>query len=218
MLLISTIVMVGSVSYAAYEVQQDLKSYVHVQPGTVDMVPAEEAPAPAAPSYLDYGSHTLLIGEKVVFKDITITPVKVVDDSRCPMNAKCIWAGTTHVLLRITSRQGTSEQTIELGKSITTEAETISFDAVSPGRMAGEELSPSAYRLTFTVLKRTVSAGKCYVGGCSAQLCSDTPNMASTCEYKEEYACYKTATCERQSTGKCGWTPSPELSMCLAGS
>ncbi len=59
-------------------------------------------------------------------------------------------------------------------------------------------------------------AGKCYIGGCSAELCSDTPDMASTCEYREEYACYKKAACERQATGACGWTPTPELSVCLS--
>jgi len=57
--------------------------------------------------------------------------------------------------------------------------------------------------------------GKCYVGGCSSQLCGDTPGMVSTCEYRDAYACYQTATCERQVTGECGWTPSQELTTCL---
>lgn len=57
--------------------------------------------------------------------------------------------------------------------------------------------------------------GPCYVGGCSSQLCSDQPDMASTCEFREEYSCYQTAKCERQRDGQCGWTDTPELSMCL---
>lgn len=56
----------------------------------------------------------------------------------------------------------------------------------------------------------------CYVGGCSSQLCSDTPGMASTCEYHESYACYRTATCERQASGECGWTQTAELAACIA--
>ena len=59
-------------------------------------------------------------------------------------------------------------------------------------------------------------AGKCYVGGCSSELCSDQPGMVSTCIYKEEFACYKTATCERQTSGQCGWTQTTELNACLA--
>lgn len=57
--------------------------------------------------------------------------------------------------------------------------------------------------------------GGCYVGGCSGQICSDEEGVVSTCEYKAEYACYQNAKCERQSDGKCGWTPTEELQMCL---
>jgi len=57
--------------------------------------------------------------------------------------------------------------------------------------------------------------GDCYVGGCSGQICSDQKDIVSTCEYKEEYACYKSATCERQASGKCGWTDTPALRACI---
>ncbi len=57
-------------------------------------------------------------------------------------------------------------------------------------------------------------AKRCYVGGCSSQLCTSEPDMASTCEYREEYACYQTATCEVQATGECGWTETEELKSC----
>ncbi len=58
----------------------------------------------------------------------------------------------------------------------------------------------------------------CVVGGCSAQLCVDKAeagDMVTTCEYMEAYACYQSATCERQATGECGWTETPELMQCL---
>lgn len=57
--------------------------------------------------------------------------------------------------------------------------------------------------------------GTCYVGGCSSQVCSDKPDMVSTCEWREAYACYSGATCERQSNGACGWTMDAELIACL---
>ena len=58
-------------------------------------------------------------------------------------------------------------------------------------------------------------AAPCYVGGCSGQICSDQEGAVSTCEYKEEYACYKTATCARQASGQCGWIQTPALTVCL---
>ncbi len=58
--------------------------------------------------------------------------------------------------------------------------------------------------------------GACYRGGCSSQLCTDKPDMVSTCEYREEYGCYQSATCERQPNGQCGWTQTESLKMCLS--
>ena len=55
----------------------------------------------------------------------------------------------------------------------------------------------------------------CQKTGCSGQICSDE-DVATTCEYRDEYACYRDAVCERQADGECGWTQTDELSACLA--
>ncbi len=78
-----------------------------------------------------------------------------------------------------------------------------------------EPVATSTEPAVITTPIPTPAPKKCFVGGCSSQLCSDTPGMVSTCEYREEYACYKTAKCERQVSGQCGWTDSPELTMCI---
>ncbi|MDX2020574.1 MAG: hypothetical protein SF187_10055 [Deltaproteobacteria bacterium] len=58
---------------------------------------------------------------------------------------------------------------------------------------------------------------KCVRGGCSGQLCVEEGSDAgSTCEWREEYACFAKAACERQANGECGHTPSKELDACLA--
>ncbi|MDO8619733.1 MAG: Gmad2 immunoglobulin-like domain-containing protein, partial [bacterium] len=54
----------------------------------------------------------------------------------------------------------------------------------------------------------------CVVSGCSGQICGEE-EMMSSCEFKEAYACYKTARCERQTTGTCGWTETAGLKACL---
>jgi len=55
----------------------------------------------------------------------------------------------------------------------------------------------------------------CKVTGCSAQICADE-DVITTCEWLEQYACYnKTAKCERQEDGKCGWTKTDQLTKCL---
>jgi hypothetical protein len=54
----------------------------------------------------------------------------------------------------------------------------------------------------------------CFKTGCSSQVCADEA-VITTCEYRPEYACYKSAKCERQANGKCGFTDTPELRQCL---
>lgn len=57
----------------------------------------------------------------------------------------------------------------------------------------------------------------CKVGGCSSQLCiPESADGLTSCEYKDEYACYTNATCERQSDGECGWTMDAELAQCIS--
>lgn len=59
--------------------------------------------------------------------------------------------------------------------------------------------------------------GSCVISGCSNQICASEA-LSSTCEWKEEYACYRTAICEVQPDGACGWTPSESLTSCLVNS
>ncbi len=74
-------------------------------------------------------------------------------------------------------------------------------------------------RTTYTVVpNQNTDQGGCYVSGCSGQICSSNPDVASTCEYRTEYACYQGARCERQSNGACGWTQTSELNYCLNNS
>jgi hypothetical protein len=97
---------------------------------------------------------------------------------------------------------------------LTTEAEMISFVGAAPYPKAGSALLASDYLLTFDVsLRKTATpgtAGACYVGGCSGEVCSDQPNVASNCMYKSEFACYKKAsTCETTNYW-CVWMDTDE--------
>jgi hypothetical protein len=73
---------------------------------------------------------------------------------------------------------------------------------------AGAELDESAPSVRVVV-------APCHVGGCSSQVCSEWDDVVTTCEWREEYACYRSARCEPQGDGRCGWTPTPELLACL---
>jgi len=61
---------------------------------------------------------------------------------------------------------------------------------------------------------------KCTVGGCSGELCYDANDKsaptASICIWSSHYACYRTAKCQKQTNGKCGWNATNELNRCIA--
>lgn len=59
-----------------------------------------------------------------------------------------------------------------------------------------------------------VAPGVCHRTGCAKQVCAEQEEI-TPCLYLPEYACYDTATCERQLGGACGFTPTPALSQCL---
>jgi hypothetical protein len=86
---------------------------------------------------------------------------------------------------------------------------------IAGDRYTYTEHNQSAKGRTVTAAYRRLVDQTCYVGGCSGQICSDQEGVISTCEWKDEYACYASATCERQPDGQCGWTPTPELTACL---
>lgn len=171
--------------------------------------------------YYRYGAVTLPIDKAAGFESgSSMRVLEVFEDSRCPKDVQCIQAGTVRLSIRTNAGDTSVTQELALGDSLRIGGDTVMFASVSPEATAGEEISAAAYRFTFEVAptkdsKPAPAQGQCYVGGCSSQLCSDQPDMVSTCEYRAEYACYQGATCERQPSGQCGWTQNAELKACL---
>lgn len=71
-----------------------------------------------------------------------------------------------------------------------------------------------------SVLFASVSAHaeKCQVGGCSGEICEEVHGepIMGNCIWAEHFACFKTARCEVQKNGACGWTQTVELEKCIA--
>lgn len=224
------VVLVGSYAYLEWQAAApyDLPAgSATTTPGTTattteEVEEEEPQPPPRTSSSHSYGTATIRMNEVASFPDgLAIRVASVLEDSRCPSDVNCIQAGTVRVSLRTTSASGASANELGLGSSVTTESQKITFLRVTPENRSTQRITDADYRFTFEVSKRNdvtppPTQGACFVGGCSAQLCTDEPNMASTCEFRAEYACYRTAKCERQPTGQCGWTPSSELTSCLA--
>ena len=94
-------------------------------------------------------SPTAGIGQQATAGPLRITPLKVLEDSRCPINARCVWAG--RLILRTAIRGPNLRQTrdLTLGEPQAIAGGKLSLVAGEPGKLAGAEGNPPASRFTF---------------------------------------------------------------------
>lgn len=66
-----------------------------------------------------------------------VRPVKLVEDSRCPMNARCVWAGRVVVRAIVITGRGARSMELTLGKPVQVADGRLTLTSVTPDRMAG---------------------------------------------------------------------------------
>ncbi|MDX1772893.1 hypothetical protein [Oceanihabitans sediminis] len=100
----------------------------------------------------------LYLGEAMLFEDLEVRFVEVVEDSRCPKNVNCIWAGEVTILVdvyrdskKIAERKLTISPTNSmenlLGNIFTSEEISISGINVMPYPVAGQKPAKEDYYL-----------------------------------------------------------------------
>lgn len=105
------------------------------------------------------------IGQTVTGLGVSITPLAVVEDSRCPKDVQCIQAGTVRVSARVVSGLGISTSELTLGQALTTEAETVTLTAVAPQKISTVTTKASDYVFTFEIAKRSSAPASSGVQG-----------------------------------------------------
>jgi len=146
---------------------------------------------------------TFKLNDKTVFSDGLNVELKGINDSRCPKDVQCIWAGELAGTFMASGGKLSKSSEIRLGtennKSVTFEGYTFRLQNATESSM------------TILVEFPGRSEGPCYVGGCGGQICSDKKDLVTTCEYPPggyKYNCGN-STCERQQDGQCGWSSYP---------
>ncbi len=94
-------------------------------------------------------SSAISIQETVQIGQIALTPLEILEDSRCPIDVACIQAGSVRVNVRVVS--GGEEQEIEFipGIAVLIEEVTITLQEVLPEKVSTETLDDSDYRFVF---------------------------------------------------------------------
>lgn len=94
---------------------------------------------------------TAALGETIRIVDLLVTPRAVIEDSRCPRDVTCVWAG--RVVLRLDVDDGSSRRTLDLDwhRPVQIGDGMLALDDVSPARDSRSDIAPSDYRFRFTL-------------------------------------------------------------------
>lgn len=111
---------------------------------------AAPSPSTAAPTVLPSGDN-VGFGQRAYVDGPIIEPVKLLEDSRCPQNARCVWAGRLRV--QMIWHRGNGEAMpfeLTLGEPTHIADGHIEITAAPPAPILGEEpLKATDYRLSF---------------------------------------------------------------------
>ena len=84
------------------------------------------------------------IGQATRVGALVVTPQSVIEDSRCPINARCVWAGRLVLGTRIEGAGWRETVNLTLGQPYATHGAGLALVSAEPGKMAGSTPSPPA--------------------------------------------------------------------------
>jgi len=95
--------------------------------------------------------------QKSVMRDRLRIRFVAVEDSRCPQDANCVWAGNAKVTIKVTNRRGQS-RTFDLNtnlpdKSARFDGYEIKLGTVSPYPRSNIRINRNGYTASFTITK-----------------------------------------------------------------
>ncbi|KTE03315.1 hypothetical protein ATE68_03765 [Sphingopyxis sp. H038] len=90
------------------------------------------------------------LGQKACVDGPIVQPVEVLEDSRCPMNARCVWAGRVRVKM-VWIRGNGEKQPFEatLGEPTQLADGQFTLESVRPEKMTNVAIKPADYRFSF---------------------------------------------------------------------
>jgi len=92
---------------------------------------------------------TAALGETAYTNGLQVRPIGVIEDSRCPTNVQCVWAGRLVVRSEVRGGAWRRALDLELGKPEQVADGALTLVSATPGKIAGAETDPRAYRFTF---------------------------------------------------------------------
>ena len=93
--------------------------------------------------------------------------------------------------------------------------ETQSFDNLEIGMQVEVFTSNQEQGSANSVIIENHPEKKCYIGGCSGEICSDQTDIVSTCEILPGMECLKKGTSCKPINNECTWVLSQDAAQCF---
>ena len=89
-------------------------------------------------------------GQTVALGDLLLTPLRITEDSRCPINARCVWAGRITVETQIDGDGWQETVGISNDDFTRLHGHTVKIIGAQPGNIAGgEAIALGDYRFSY---------------------------------------------------------------------
>jgi hypothetical protein len=92
---------------------------------------------------------TASIGQQAYVDGLKVTPLQVLEDSRCPVDVQCVWAGRLVVRAEVSGGRWRQIRNLDLGKPEQVADGHLTLVSAEPGARAGAKIDPRAYRFAF---------------------------------------------------------------------
>ena len=92
---------------------------------------------------------TAALGQMAETNGIRVQPLELLEDSRCPADVQCVWAGRMVVRSEVIGGSWHETRDLELGKSQQIADGALTLVAAVPQKKAGTAIDPRSYRFTF---------------------------------------------------------------------
>ena len=110
------------------------------------------APDPPEPPPIFGVGSTAALGETVATGSVTLTPLRILEDSRCPASVQCVRAGTVRLAVRADAQGRSREIVLPLDEPQQVWPGTwVLLAAVCPHPLSPGQIPTEAYRFTFSL-------------------------------------------------------------------
>jgi hypothetical protein len=92
------------------------------------------------------GSTEVRLGQRVNLGGPKVTPLRVLEDSRCPMEARCVWAGRVRLEVRIELGSAATVRELASDKPLPVADGQLELLGVMPPTSTQRTIAPQDYR------------------------------------------------------------------------